>query len=243
MKWRNYIVSEKKTFKEISQTDYENDIKTKEGGTDKKTGDKIYLKYLSWAAAHKVMKIIDPDAEIIEHEFEHYRVLSGQQQDFLITELKPYRQTGDGYMVKVSVILFGKKETENYAIINFRGQPVLKPTSTDINKALKRAFVKALAKHGVALYLYEGEDIPDQPKIDVKELEKLDKLLAELDEFTGKENKNTLINTVNKYTKQDNRLGKKIKELNEMTYDQSGLFKIAVNKIKQEFEKNLNNKK
>lgn len=236
-------MSEKKTFEEISQIDYESEIKTKEGGTDKKTGDKIYLKYLSWAGAHKIMKILDPAAEVIEHEFEHYSVLSGQHQDFLITEFKPYRQTGDGYMVKVSVVLYGKTETENYAIINFRGQPVLKPSSTDINKALKRAYVKALAKHGVAIYIYEGEDLPDQPKIDVKELEKLEKLLAELDEFTGKENKKTLLNTVNKYTKQDSRIGKQIKEISEMTYDQSGLFKIAANKIKQEFEKNLNNKK
>lgn len=237
------MVVEKKTFEEISQMDFESDIKTKEGGTDKKTGEKIYLKYLSWAAAHKVMKIIDPEAEIIEHEFEHYHVLSGQHQDFLITELKPYRQTGDGYMVKVSVVLFGKTETENYAIINFRGQPVLKPTSTDINKALKRAFVKALAKHGVAIYLYEGEDIPDQPKIDVKEIERLEKLLAQLDETTGKESKRTLLNTVNKYTKQDNRLGKPVKEISDMTYDQSGLFKIAANKIQHEFEKQSNNKK
>ncbi|MGK0604514.1 DUF1071 domain-containing protein [Enterococcus gilvus] len=236
-------MSEKKTFEEISQMNFENDIKTKEGGTDKKTGEKIYLKYLSWAAAHKIMKLIDPDAEIIEHEFEHYHVISGQQQDFLITELKPYRQAGDGYMVKVSVVLFGKIETENYAIINFRGQPILKPTSTDINKALKRAYVKALAKHGIAIYLYEGEDLPDQPKIDVKELEKIEKLLAGLDETTGKDNKKTLINTVNKYTVQDSRLGKKVKELGEMTYDQSGLFKIAVNKIQLDFEKQSKDKK
>ena len=146
-------------------------------------------------------------------------------------------------MVKVSVILFGKKETENYAIINFRGQPVLKPTSTDINKALKRAFVKALAKHGVALYLYEGEDIPDQPKIDVKEIEKLEKILSGLDELTGKENKKTLMNTINKYTAQDSRLGKKVKEISDMTYDQSGLFKIAANKVQQEFEKQSKYKK
>jgi hypothetical protein len=146
-------------------------------------------------------------------------------------------------MVKVSVVLFGKIETENYAIINFRGQPILKPTSTDINKALKRAYVKALAKHGIAIYLYEGEDLPDQPKIDVKELEKIEKLLAGLDETTGKDNKKTLINTVNKYTVQDSRLGKKVKELGEMTYDQSGLFKIAVNKIQLDFEKQSKDKK
>lgn len=237
------MVSEVKSFENISQMDWENDIKQKEGGKNKETGETIYLKYLSWATAHKIMKIIDPEAKIIEHEFEHYSVLSGQKKDFLITELKPYRQTGDGYMVQVSVELFGKTETENYAVINFRGQPVLKPTSTDINKALKRAFVKALAKHGVALYLYEGEDIPDQPKIDVKEIEKLEKLLASLDAITGNENKKTLINTVNKYTKQDSRLGKKVKEISDMTYDQSGLFKIAANKIQQDFEKQSKKKK
>lgn len=237
------MVSDGKSFEKISQMDWTSDIKQKEGGKNKETGKTIYLKYLSWATAHKIMRTIDPNAQIIEHEFEHFSVMSGQQQDFLITELKPYRQTGDGYMVQVSVEMFGKMETENYAVINFRGQPVLKPTSTDINKALKRAFVKALAKHGVALYLYEGEDIPDQPKIDVKELEKLEKLLTGLDETTGKDNKKTLINTVNKYTIQDSRLGKKVKELSDMTYDQSGIFKIAVNKIQLDFEKQSKDKK
>jgi hypothetical protein len=108
---------------------------------------------------------------------------------------------------------------------------------------LKRAYFKALAKHGISIYLYEGEDLPDQPKIDVKELEKIEKLLAGLDETTGKDNKKTLINTVNKYTVQDSRLGKKVKELGEMTYDQSGLFKIAVNKIQLDFEKQSKDKK
>ena len=93
------------------------------------------------------------------------------------------------------------------------------------------------------MYLYEGEDIPDQPKIDVKEIEKLEKLLTSLNEITGNDNKKTLINTVNKYTKQDSRLGKKVKEISDMTYDQSGLFKIAANKIQQDFDKQSKNKK
>ncbi|MGX2946127.1 Sak single strand annealing protein [Enterococcus alishanensis] len=230
-------MSERKSFEELSQIDYQSEIKQKEGGKDKETGEKIYLKYLSWATAHKIMKSLDAESVVTEHEFEHYSVLSGQSNDFLITEMKPYRQTGDGYMVTVSVELFGKKETENYAIINFRGQPVLKPTSSDINKALKRAFVKALAKHGIGLYLYEGEDIPDQPKIDVKEAEKLEKLLASLDEKTGVSNKNSLLKTVNKYTDQDSRYGKRVKEITDMTYDQSGLFKIALNTISMNFDK------
>ncbi len=111
------------------------------------------------------------------------------------------------------------------------------PTSSEINKALKRAFVKALAKHGIALYLYEGEDIPEQPKIDVKEIEKLEAVLTSINEKTGKDNKKILINTVNKYTENDPRLGKKIKEISDMTYDQAGLFKIALTKISNEFDK------
>lgn len=230
-------MTEVKSFKELSQIDYQSELKQKEAGTDRKTEKTIYLSYLSWATAHKIMKTLDPDAEVIEHEFEHYQVLSGQNTDYLITEMKPYRVIGDGYMVTVTVKMFDKNETENFAVTNFRGQPVLKPTSTDINKALKRAFVKALAKHGVALYLYEGEDIPDQPKIDVKEAEKLEKLLASIDEKTGVSNKKSLINTVNKYSEKDIRYGKKVKEIADMTYDQSGLFKIALNTLSMKFDK------
>lgn len=228
---------EKKTFIELAKIDVTNDIKQKEGGKDKNTGETIYLNYLSWASAHKLMKQFDDDAEVIEHEFDHYSVLSGATNDYLITEKKPYRSTGDGYMVRVSVRMFGKIETENFAIINFRGQPILKPTSTDINKALKRAFVKALAKHGIALYLYEGEDIPEQPKIDVKKIDELETILSSVDEKTGKENKKILINTVNKYTENEPRIGKKVKEISDFTYDQAGIFKIALTKISNEFDK------
>lgn len=227
-----------KSFTELSQIDVSNDIKQKEGGKNKDTGETVYLNYLSWASAHKLMKQIDNDAEVIEHEFEHYHVLSGVANDYLITEKKPYRRTGNGFMVKVSVVMFGKAETENLAILNYRNQPVLQePTSSEINKALKRAFVKALAKHGIALYLYEGEDIPEQPKIDMKEIEKLEAVLTATNEKTGKDNKKILINTVNKYTEHDPRLGKKIKEISDMTYDQAGLFKIAMAKISNEFDK------
>ena len=232
----------KKSFEALITQDYETDIKQKEAGTDK-DGKTIYLKYLSWAAAHKVMKLLDTNAEVIEHEFPHYSVISGNNQDFIIEESKPYRIVGNSAMVKVSVVLFGKKETENYAVMNYRGQPIPSPSAVDINKALKRAFVKALAKHGVALYLYEGEDIPEQEKIDGKEFEKLEKLLMSLDEKTGKENKKVLLNTVNKYSKQDPRFGKKVKDIKDFTWDQSGIFKVALNKIQMEFEKEQKAKK
>ena len=41
-----------------------------------------------------------------------------------------------------------------------RNQSVLKPTSTQINNTLMRCLTKNLAMHGLGLYIYAGEDIP-----------------------------------------------------------------------------------
>lgn len=37
-------------------------------------------------------------------------------------------------------------------------------TSVAVNKAIQRAFVKACARHGLGLYLYQGEDLPSAEK-------------------------------------------------------------------------------
>ena len=39
--------------------------------------------------------------------------------------------------------------------------PLSKLTSTDVNKAIQRSLTKAIARHGLGLYIYAGEDIPD----------------------------------------------------------------------------------
>ena len=39
--------------------------------------------------------------------------------------------------------------------------PVAKVTSFDVNKAIQRSLTKAVARHGLGLYIYAGEDIPD----------------------------------------------------------------------------------
>lgn len=43
-------------------------------------------------------------------------------------------------------------------------------TMTAVNKAIQRAFVKACARHGLGLYVYAGEDLPeiDKKVIDFK---------------------------------------------------------------------------
>ena len=45
-------------------------------------------------------------------------------------------------------------------------------SSTDIQNTLQRAFAKAIAMHGIGLYVYRGEDFPEETGHDVKKVEK-----------------------------------------------------------------------
>jgi len=47
-------------------------------------------------------------------------------------------------------------------------------TSTDVNKAIQRSLTKAVARHGLGLYIYAGEDLPEEEKeAKSKETEKI----------------------------------------------------------------------
>ena len=49
--------------------------------------------------------------------------------------------------------------------MDFKNQslPKDKVTSMDVNKAIQRSLTKAAARHGVGLYIYAGEDLPEEP--------------------------------------------------------------------------------
>lgn len=80
--------------------------------------------------------------------------------------------------VEVSVTISGKEITETLAIMDFKNKsiPADQITSVDANKAIKRCLVKAIAMHGLGLYIYEGEDLPEEAtktltlKAEIKEL-------------------------------------------------------------------------
>ena len=64
--------------------------------------------------------------------------------------------------VKVGVTVNGVEYVEQLPIMDMRNQsiPVGSVKSTDVNRAIQRAFVKAVARHGLGLYIYAGEDVP-----------------------------------------------------------------------------------
>ena len=112
--------------------------------TEKKNG----LTYLSWAWAWQIIKQNFPDAY-----YTIYEDGSGI----------PYFTDGRTCWVKTGVTIQGLEHIEYLPIMDFRNQaiPAERVTSTDMNKAIQRSLTKACARHGLGLYIYAGEDIPD----------------------------------------------------------------------------------
>lgn len=108
---------------------------------EKKNG----FSYLSWAWAHARMSELDPD-------FDWYPV------DF---NGLPYLVMPAGCMVKVTVKFQGREKSHLFPVLDHRNKPILEPTSFDINTSIMRCFVKCCALFGLGLYLYAGEDLPE----------------------------------------------------------------------------------
>lgn len=119
---------------------------------EKKNG----LSYLSWAWAWSICKQNYPEATYTIYERENGI---------------PYFTDGKTAWVKTGVTINGQEHIEYLPIMDFRNNsiPVEKITSMDMNKTIQRSLTKALARHGLGLYVYAGEDIPEAPASQPKE--------------------------------------------------------------------------
>lgn len=75
---------------------------------------------------------------------------------------KPFLQTELGYFVEVGVTVNGIELTQIHPVLNNRNQPIEKPSPFEINTSIQRCLVKAIALHGLGLYIYAGEDLPTE---------------------------------------------------------------------------------
>jgi hypothetical protein len=64
-------------------------------------------------------------------------------------------------LVWVTVTMFEKPMTCMLPVMNHRNQPIPDPDAFQVNTAIMRCIVKGLALHGLGLYIYAGEDLPD----------------------------------------------------------------------------------
>ena len=65
-------------------------------------------------------------------------------------------------MVFVTVRMFDKPMTCQLPVMDYRNKAILNPDAFAVNTAIMRCMTKALALHGLGLYLYSGEDVPEE---------------------------------------------------------------------------------
>lgn len=110
------------------------------------TDKKGKFTYLSWAWAVDQLLQLDPSAT---------------------WDYQPPMQFGDTLMVFCSVTAFGKTMTSQLPVLNHQNKAISNPNAMDVNTAMQRCLAKAIALHGLGLYIYAGEDVPDEPTPDL----------------------------------------------------------------------------
>ncbi|MBO4279238.1 MAG: DUF1071 domain-containing protein, partial [Spirochaetales bacterium] len=74
-----------------------------------------------------------------------------------------YFTDGRTCWVKTGVTIGGLEHIEYLPVMDARNQsiPLDAVRSVDVNKTIQRSLTKACARHGLGLYIYAGEDLPD----------------------------------------------------------------------------------
>jgi hypothetical protein len=118
-----------------------------------KIKQKNSLNYLSWASAWTEVKKRYPDAtyRIIP------QIIEGGNTRF-------WHDDGKTGWVEVEVTIENTCLREVLAIMDFKNKsiPAESITSVDANKSVKRCLTKCLALHGLGLFIFEGEDMPEE---------------------------------------------------------------------------------
>ena len=104
--------------------------------------------YLSWAWAVRELLKVDPNATWIVHKF-------GE-----VGDERPYMQTVAGCFVQVTVHVNDIGRTQIHPVLDNRNQTIAEPNAFQINTSIQRCLAKAIALHGLGLYIYAGEDLP-----------------------------------------------------------------------------------
>jgi hypothetical protein len=153
-----------KTFNELSAINVNDYIEEKEGH-----------KYLSWAWAWDFFKKACPDA--------NYEIVKNPNNGL------PYFESYAGAMVYTKVTANGithemwlpvmdgknkamKSESYTYKVKDWKTKQIVEKTVEsftmfDVNKTVMRCLVKNLAMFGLALYIYNKEDLPTEEQVDL----------------------------------------------------------------------------
>jgi hypothetical protein len=139
---------------ERKMTNYFNELNSVDCSAkiEKKNG----LTYLSWAWAWAEVKKRFPEA--------NYTIYENKDGWNYFTD-------GRTCWVKTGVTIADIQHIEFLPVMDNRNNsiPLEKVTSFDVNKAIQRSLTKACARHGLGLYIYAGEDLPENVEDDLPE--------------------------------------------------------------------------
>lgn len=142
------------------------------------------LSYLSWAWAWAEALKVDPKANF------QIQMFNGE----------PFLRINDTAMVMVTVTMFDKPITCFLPVMNGANKPITfegrkiqtrngemveKIDSFNVNTALMRCLTKGLAMHGLGLYIYAGEDLPESEPVKVVPVDQAGEVKAEVQVDTG----------------------------------------------------------
>lgn len=136
-------MSEKSLFEKLSEIN-----------VNDKTENKGKFTYLSWAFAWSELKKVAPMAKTtVYHD---------------VNTNMPYFASSAGVIVKVGVEVDGLEHVSYLPVMDFKNKSISQENVNmmDINKTIQRAGVKAIGLHGLGLYIYAGEDLPESESSD-----------------------------------------------------------------------------
>jgi hypothetical protein len=132
---------------------------------EKKNG----LSYLSWAWAVDILL----------------------QEDATATwEYAEPKAFGETLMVFCTVHAFGKSMTAQLPVMDYRNKAIPNPDAFAVNTAMQRCLAKAIALHGLGLYIYAGEDLPSDSGSNKLSAARIQELIDQINNLEGDAKKN-----------------------------------------------------
>jgi len=115
---------------------------------NKHTEKKGKFTYLSWAWA-------------VSELLKNYPTATWEVKRF---DGLPYLKSDTGFYVEVEVDINGVKRSQLHPVLDNFNKPIVKPNSFQINTSIQRCLAKVISLHGLGLYIYAGEDLPEVVK-------------------------------------------------------------------------------
>ena len=161
--------------------------------------------YLSWPLAVRELLKVCPDATWQVHEY--------QNEDGLTA---PFMTTNAGCFVRVSVTCDEVTRSQVHPVTDNRNQTIAQPTAQDINTSIQRCLAKAIALHGLGLYIFAGEDLPEPDALNSKQRSEL---LAVVKKLDNKSLENDILRKMDDLQINVRNYGASIEKLNIMIKD------------------------